>query len=376
VGTGPFLLESYQPGERIIYSRNPNYYRVDQEGNRLPYIERIIAQIFRDQRSMTIAFSRGRTDAETIVPTDLGWVQKTADRYQFRIVDCGPSSTTNFIWFNQNPNASGEGKPFVEPHKLEWFRDVRFRRAISHAVDRQGIIDGVLFGKGTPLVSLTSPANRKWFNSDVPTYPYDLDRARALLEEAGFSYDENNRLIGPQGNPVSFSLETNKENSVRTDIATIFKQNLEQIGIDIELRFVDFNSFVVKITDSFDYEAGLLGFGGGADDPAAGKDIYMSGGRLHQWYPEQPEPATDWEAEIDQLMLQQSQTLDEAERKKLFSRVQELIAIHQPVIPLVTSNAYVGVKEKWQNISPPPMGSLLWNIDTIWSQSPEKELVP
>ncbi|MEM6823388.1 MAG: ABC transporter substrate-binding protein, partial [Verrucomicrobiota bacterium] len=342
VGTGPYLLESYKPGERIVFVRNPNYYKVDQDGNRLPYMDRIISHIFRDVRTQTIAFSRGLTDAESIQPTDLGWVQMSSEKFDFKILERGPAPSTSFIWFNLNPGKNKDGKPFVDPKKLAWFQDVRFRRAVSYGVNRKGIIDGVLFGRGVELVSMTSPANKKWFNPNVRRYPYDPEKARSLLIEAGFRYDNQGKLFDTTGNRVSFKLETNKESNTRTDMATVFKENMAELGIEVELRFVDFNSFIVSISDSFEYEAGLLGFGGGVSDPHAGKDIYMSGGRLHQWYPEQPTPATPWEAEIDKLMIEQGSTLDFTKRKAAFDRVQALIAEHVPVIPLVTPMGYVG----------------------------------
>jgi peptide/nickel transport system substrate-binding protein len=367
VGLGPYVLESYRPGERIVFKRNPHFYRRDADGNPLPYIERIISQIFRDNNSTAIAFAQGLTDAETLSPGDIAWVERSAFKHDFRIINRGPSSSTSFIWFNQNPGKNKDGKTYVDPVKLSWFTNQKFRQAVSYAVNRQGIVNGVLFGRGQPLDSSTSPANHKWYNPDTPKYPYDPGKARALLKEAGFSYDPKGRLRDAKGNLVSFSLETNKENEIRTDMATVFKENMDAIGISVELKFIDFNTLVVKISDSFEYESSLLGLGGGASDPEAGKDIYMSGGRLHQWYPSQKTPATPWEARIDELMVKQATTLDDKERKKLFDEVQYIMAEQQPFIMIVTPNAYVGVDNKWQNIRIPGMGSLFWNIEEIWT---------
>ena len=363
---GPFVLRAYQPGERILFKRNPYYYKVDRTGNRLPYIEHLIVKIVRDPNASTAAFIHGETDVESIEPGHLPWVEKIAGETPFRIINRGPSTTTNFIWFNLNPGQNADGKPYVVPIKRQWFEQQAFRQAIAYGTNRQGIVDGVLLGRGAVLHSTVTPANRKWYNNAVRQYPYAPQKARQRLLEAGFVYNAAGELFDAAGHPVEFTLISNKENLLRNATATVFKDNMADLGIAVQLQFIDFNTLVMKITDSFEYEACLLGFSGGTGDPAASKDIYASGGRLHQWHPNQEQPERPWEAQIDDLMRRQASTLDVTERKRYFDAVQRILSEQLPLIPMVTSNDYVGIQTRWQNVSAPTMGGLIWNVDSLW----------
>lgn len=368
VSTGPLVLERFRPAERIVYRANPHYWRVDSAGQRLPYIDRLIERIVRSQQASTLAFAHGQSDYEGIEVRNVAWVKRNAQDYGFEVYDRGPSQSTNFIWFNQNPGRDPRGNPYVEPHKLEWFRDVRFRQAISWAIDREGIVSGVLLGRGLPLWGPVSPANRSWYNPDVQRYPHDPARARALLQEAGFTWDQSGRLRDRHGNPVSFTLATNEDNEVRQAIGLVFVDNMKRLGIEVRLQPLDFNTFVGKVMSSFDYEAGLLGLTG-SWDPQGGWSVYHSTGRLHMWYPAQAEPSTAWEARIDELMESQLRTLDVDERRRYIFEVQEILAREVPLIYTVTVNSYEGLNERWRNLDPPQMGSLIWNYDEMWAET-------
>ncbi len=371
VGTGPFRIRSFRPAQRMIYEPNPHYWRADREDARLPYVDFFIERFVQDQNASMVAFASGQSDHQGITPDQAGWIRRNAERHDYTVHDRGPSTSTSFIWFNQNPGTNENGTPFVEPHKLEWFTNQTFRQAVSYGIDRQGLIDGVIFGRGEPLWSSVSPANTQWYNPDVRTYPYDPEKALALLEEVGFR-KENGRLYDEHGNRVTFSLITNEDNRLRANMATVFMENMKDLGIEVRLRLIDFSNFVNRISESFNYEAGLLGFTGGRD-PHGGTSIYSSGGRLHVWHPNQPEPATEWEARIDELMQKQLRTLDEEERREYFNEVQSIMSEQLPLIYLITPNIHEGLRNRWRNIDPPDMGTLIWNLDEIWA---EQRLLP
>ncbi|QSR87536.1 ABC transporter substrate-binding protein [Candidatus Methylacidiphilum infernorum] len=366
VGSGPFLILSYNPGERIVLSANPRYWKRADDEIRLPYIDYLIVKFVKDANASLIAFASGQTDIEGISPDNVAWVKKGEKIYHYTVYDRGPSTASSFIWFNQNPGKNKNGVPYVIPYKLKWFQNRLFRQAVSYGIDREGIIAGVLFGRGTPLWGPETPANVKWYNPNVKKYPYNPRLALELLERAGFHKDASGRLLDQDNHPVSFNLLTNQENPIRTAMATVFKENMKQLGIEVHLQFIDFGTLVTKISDSYEYEACLLGLTGGGD-PADGMSVFMSKGRLHQWYPNQPEPATPWEAEIDRLMIEQLTTLDEEKRRRCWFRVQEIMSEEQPFIYLVTPNTYVGLKNKWRNVQIPRIGPLVWNIEEIWT---------
>lgn len=370
VGLNMFVLESYRPGERMVFARNPNYWKVNSEGQRLPYVDRIITKIVQDVNSSNVAFAQGYTDFETITPDNVAWVKRGEDRFDYTILDMGPSSSTNFVWFNLNPGKNAEGKPYVEPYKFEWFNDKRFRQAISYGINREGIIRGVYFNRADILNGYVSPKRKFWYNDAIRKYNFLPDNSRALFKEMGFQY-KGDKLFDGAGHPVEFTLMTNSNNGLRVEMATVFKENMAELGIDVELQFLDFNTIITKTSDAFDYEACMLGLGGGAPDPYAGKDILMSGGRMHFWNPQQPKPATEWEARVDELMRNVGRYTDVEKRKEYFNEVQAILAEQQPFIFLVSPKDYVGYRNRWQNIDPTPLGGVTWNMESLWAEPNE-----
>ena len=367
VGLNMFVLESYRPGERIVFAKNPNYWKVNTKGERLPYVARVITKIVQDQNSSNVAFAQGLTDFESIGPDNVAWVKRGEERFDYTVLDMGPSSQTNFIWFNLNPGKDADGVAYVEPYKFEWFSDKRFRQAISHGINREGIVRGVYFDRADILHGYVSPKRKLWYNDAIRKYAYSPETSRELFAEMGFTFAAG-QLKDPLGNSIEFSLMTNSSSGLRVEMATVFKENMAALGIDVELQFLDFNTIINKTSDSFTYEACMLGLGGGAPDPYAGKDILMSGGRLHQWYPQQVEPATEWEARIDALMLEIGRHTNVALRKKYFFEVQEILAEQQPLIFLVSPKDFVGYRNRWQNVDPTPLGGVTWNQESLWAE--------
>jgi len=372
VGTGPFRLRTYQPGQRTVFERNPYYWKLSPDGKRLPYLDHYIAEIVRDQNALFIHFISGKSDVlEGIRPEDVYLAKKLAPAQRYRVVERGPASSTSFLWFNMNPGTDPQtGKPLVAPAKLRWFRETRFRQAVSYALDRQGIIDSVFMGMAQPLWTCESPTNIRWYNPAVRQYPRDIARARDLLQQAGFRWDAEGNLQDSEGVPVSFEIVTNQGNDTRANIATIIKDNLKELGMQVRIQFLDFNNLVARIGENYQYEACILGLSGGADDPTSAMSVLLSSGRMHQWYPNQKSPATPWEARIDELMNAQVKTLDYAARKRAYDEVQIIMAEQQPYIYLVTPVVHTGLKERWQNVRPPASSgsSMLWNVEEVWSQ--------
>jgi len=370
VGLNMFVLESYRPGERMVFVRNPNYWKVNPDGARLPYVDRVITKIVQDVNSSNVAFAQGLTDFESIAPDNVAWVKRGEERFDYTILDMGPSNATNFIWFNLNPGQDSEGKPYVEPYKFEWFSDKRFRQAVSYGINREGIIRGVYFNRADILNGYVSPKRKFWYNDQIRKYSFEPEKSRALFIEMGFEYRDD-QLLDAAGRRVEFTLMTNSNNGLRVEMATVFKENMAALGIEVELQFLDFNTIITKTSDSFAYESCMLGLGGGAPDPYAGKDILMSGGRMHFWNPQQPEPATEWEAQVDQLMREVGRHTDVEKRKEYFDEVQAILAEQQPFIFLVSPKDYVGYRNRWQNLEPTSLGGVTWNTESLWAEPNE-----
>ncbi len=369
VSCGPFLIEKYESGVKAVLRRNPNYWRIDGQNNRLPYLERIIHVNLRSTETMLLKFQTGDLDMLEITKlADVPVLERDAKKGDYRVVSLGSTMNQSMFWFNMNPGKDKSGKPFVTPYKLKWFTDVRWRRAMSHATDRRGISETVFGGLAEPAYSVESPANKVWYNPTIKRYEYDLDKARKLLDDMGLiDRDGDGIREDADGNLVEFTMITNTGNDQRELIGNIIKSDLAKIGVKMNFNPIEFNTLVVKIDNEYDYESCLLGLGGGDPDPSSGQHIWLSSGRMHQWYPAQPKPATDWEARIDQLMNLQMTTLDKDQRKVYYDEVQYIISDMVPYVYLVTPQVFVAVRNKFQNLVPTILAHrLLWNIEEVW----------
>jgi len=368
---GPYLLEKYESGVKAVLRRNPAYWRVDRAGIRLPYLERIIHVNVRSLETMLLMFRTGQLDMlDTIKQADVAILERDAGKYDYRLVNLGSSMGQNFFWFNLNPGKGADGKPLVAPHKLAWFSDVRWRKAMAHAVDREGMTRTVFNGMAQPQYGPETPANRYWYNPELVRYDYNLDTARAYLEDMGLiDRDGDGVREDVNGNPVEFTMVTNTGNDQRELMGNIIKDDLAKIGVEMNFSPIEFNTLVVKIDDELDYECCLLGLTSGDPDPSSGMSVWLSGGRMHQWHPNQPEPATSWEARIDELMNLQMTTLDRDKRKEYYDEVQFIISDMVPFIYLVIPEVFVAVSNKYEHLVPTIMNHrLLWNIEEVWQR--------
>nr|WP_234043757.1 ABC transporter substrate-binding protein [Cerasicoccus arenae] len=372
VGTGPFVLESYRPGERLILKPNPHYWKVDSKGQRLPYVDRLIMKFVGDSNTSIISFATGQTSIAGVGPSDVSWVQRNEKEFDFTLYERGPSTSVSMIWFNLNPGKNEEGIPYVEPYKMAWFQNKLFRQAMFYAFDREAVIDAVFFGRGKPLDSMVAEAQGDWFNPNVRKYRYNPAKARELLAEAGFTWNPAGKLIGPQGNTVEFNLLIPAGGSSWESMVVTYKENLSDIGVTMNITPVDFATLIRRIDYTMDYEAGVIGWGSSsaAYDPSGSKALYMSSGIYHLWHPKQETPATPWEAKIDKLFTEQEGTLDLKRRQELMHEVQAILAEESPLILLASVQGYVGVQNHWRNFTIPPAGSTTWNIEEIWTDRP------
>jgi len=254
---------------------------------------------------------------------------------------------------------------------LKWFRNKKFRQAVSCAIDRDRIAREAYQGRASPIYAFVSEDNRKWNNPNVPRYAGDLEKARALLAELGMQ-DRNNDGVAEdaEGNALEITLHSNTGNPARDKAAQIICENLNRVGIKLQFVPIDFSVLRKLIDETFEYEAAMMGLGGGAIDPASEINVLRSTEDLHQWFPAQKIPSTDWEARIDVLMDAQMHTLDFAERKKAFDEVQAIMAEEMPMIYTVSPGCYAVVRGKIGNLrasSHTPYRAT-WNIEELFFQ--------
>ena len=357
IGTGPFTIDSYEPGERVVFRRNPDYWLLDDAGNPLPYLDDIVRLIVPDLETELARFKTGEADVHGVLGEEFAELEPLQAQENFTIHRRGPGFGSEFLTFNVNPET-------VSPTKLAWFQNVQFRRAVAHVVDKDRIIDEVQHGIGSPQWSSVSPAAGDFHNPDVRRYEYSMTEANRILDELGWlDSDGDGTREDDAGNPIAFSLVTNTQNSVREQISAIIQQGLEAIGIAADFQLIEFGDLVARLTVSYDWEAVVIGFTGGPD-PYSGINLWHSSESLHLWHPNQTEPATAWEAEIDDLYIRASQELDVEERVRLYHRAQAIAAENAPLIYTTQGERLSAVRNIFGNTTPTLYG--LWDIRYLY----------
>jgi len=287
------------------------------------------------------------------------------DARGYRLYDLGPGLEYNFLFFNLNDFPANA--PAGLATEQTWFRDVRFRQAVSAAIDRDAIVRLIYHGRATALWGNVTPGNKLWLDRAIPHPTRSLDRSKELLRSAGFSWKPDGTLVDSHSAPVEFSILTSSSNSERTQITTLLQSDLQQLGMNVHVVSLDFRSMLDRVTHTYDYEAAVLGFGGGDVDPTPEMNVWMSDGSTHIWHLGEKTPATPWEADLDRLMQQQLITMNYAKRKKIYDRVQQIIAEQLPLICLVSPNTLAAAKSDLGNFEPailPPYA--LWNVEKLY----------
>jgi peptide/nickel transport system substrate-binding protein len=365
-GLGPFRLKEYVPGQKIVLERNPYFWKADRNKNRLPYLDELVFLFVGNEDAQVLRFQAGDTDIiSRLSAENYSVLSKDAANRGIELFDLGPSLEYNFLVFNLNDLAS---KNLAEiSAKQSWFKDLRFRQAVSSAIDRDGIVKLVYAGRGAALWGNVSPSNRLWVDQALPHPARSVDHARDLLKSAGFSWKGDNQLVDPQERPVEFSIITSTSNAQRTKMATIIQDDLSKLGMNVHIVPLEFRAVIDRVFQTYDYEASIMALGGGDADPNPEMNVWLSSGGTHLWHLGETKPATEWEAQIDQLMQNQMVQLNYKERKKLYDQVQEIIAANTPYVFLATPNILVGAKKSLANFKPAILEpTTLWNVEQLY----------
>lgn len=370
-GLGPFRLKEYVAGQRLVLERNPYYWKADTKGNRLPYLQELVflfvpsadAQVFRFQSGETDIISRLGAENFSVLSRQQG---------DFRMVDAGPGLEYNFLFFNLNE--LGEKASAEIQQKQKWFREAKFRQAVSAAVDREAIVRLVYQGRGTALWGLVTPGNRRWQDEKLPHPLRSLDKARALLKEGGFYWTSGSSgepsLLDSNGKPVEFSVITSSSNADRAKMAALIQDDLKQLGMRVQVVPLEFRSLLDRVTQTKEYEACVLGLVSGDADPNPDINVWRSSGGTHLWNPSQSHPATPWEAGIDRLIDEQLYAGTFEQRKKLYDHAQELLWEYQPMIFLASPDILTGARNSVGNFRPAVLESyVLWNVEQLYFKS-------
>ena len=361
-GLGPFMLTRYEPGVRLVYDRNPYYWRKDDRGEQLPYLDEIVIEMIPQQDTELLRLQSGNLDItqQQLRATDIAPIRRLADQGQLQLLDLGVSTDTDHFLFNLRP------EKWVKDPRAPWMNRKEFRQALSRAVDREAFANTVFLGEAVPIHGPITPGNREWFWPDITRYRFSVQDARAQLESLGLrNRDSDEWLEDERGNEARFTLEVFGGATVLERSAEVIRDSLKQVGVAVDVVPLEPNT-VIEHVQTGRFDAALVSFGLSDLDPALSQDFWLSSGSAHLWNPEQKTPATEWEAQIDALIHKQAVTTDQQERKKLFIEVQRIFAENLPILHFAAPRIYIAVSPRVITMTPAvTRPQVLWNAEAV-----------
>jgi peptide/nickel transport system substrate-binding protein len=365
VGTGPFKLVSYTAGQKVSLARNPNYWKVDAKGTKLPYLNTLDFLIIRDPQAQVAQFLAGNVDQLNITGAQFPDLkQKEVAGSPFKVFrSTALFGSPPFVAFNFDAK---------DPALAKVFSDLKFRSAIQSALNRTRLIETVYNGLAGLPGHGVAPANKEFYaNTKASLGSFDLAAAGAALDKMGLKDTDGNGMRNlPGGKDLEFSLTYGTDSSVYPAIATIIQNDFKQAGIKVNLQGILAKN-LLSTGLSGNYEMILHAFGD-QPDPELRRPIWQPGGALYYWH-RSLQPATDggapnvakmqpWEKEIYTIFETASTTPDRAQRKALYTRWQLLFAHNLPVIPLLKPENIGAISNKY--------GNYVYNLGVIPGYNP------
>ena len=371
VTSGAYRLKEYVPAQRVVFERNPNYYEINKNGQKLPYLDKIVYLIVGDLNNQILKFEAKELDEISLRGGDVARYKAKEYDSDYTIYNLGPDTGTMFVAINLNRRFSqqnGVKKYFVNPKKQVWFNDVNFRKAIDYAIDRKSMVQNIANGMASPLFTAESK-NSIFYNKSLVGHERNLSIAKSYLKKSGFYY-KNGKLYDKNNNRVEFDLYTNAGNTEREALGVMVKQDLADIGMQVNFKPIEFNSLVNKITNSYDWDMIILGLTGSSFEPHNGKNVWYSSGPLHI-FNQRPvnKPVTDrlsWEKNLDNIFDKAALELNFKSRKKYYDEYQRIIYNEAPIVYLYSPIRIYAIRRKFKNILPSSLSGLTYNIEEIY----------
>ena len=362
VSIGPFKLTSYAPGQRLVFDRNPRYWKKDAAGVQLPYLDQVVLEVVPDQNAELVRLQSGQFDLlqQQIRTEDIATLRPLEDQGKLKLIELGVAADPDAFFFNLR-------SPYWDKDpRRDWITRKEFRQAISHAIDRESFANTVFLGAGVPIWGPVTPGNQKWFSPNVLRYGYSVERAKEILAGIGLiNRDADPWLEDPKGTEARFTLLAYRGNSSVERGAAIIRDELKPLGIAIDVVLLEQGALIQRMLKG-DFEAIHFIFNATSLDPAMNPDFWLSSGSAHIWNIGQSKPATDWEKAIDDLMIVVMSSVDQAERKKAFDDIQKIFAEHLPVLFFVAPRLYMGVSTRVGGLSPSILRpQLLWDVEHL-----------
>lgn len=371
VTSGAFRLKEYVPAQRVVFERNPNYYEINKDGKKLPYLDKLVYLIVGDINNQVLKFEGGELDEISLQGANVARFKEMEKHSDFTVFNIGPDTGTMYLSMNMNNRKNEKGKYYVAQKKQVWFQDKNFRQAVDYAIDRKNMVFNIANGLGYPLFT-PETLNSIFLNKKLKPYDKNIEKSKELLKKSGFTWDKAGHLIDKFGNHVEFDLYTNAGNTEREAIGVMVKQDLEDLGMKVNFKPIEFNSLVNKLMASLDWDMVIMGFTGSPLEPNGGKNVWLSDGTLHIFNQrlerDANSPRYAFEKRIDYLYTQGALATKFEDRKKYYDEYQAIVYDEKPLIYIYSPIRIVALRKKFKNIYPTSLGGVTHNIEEIWRQ--------
>lgn len=368
VSSGAFKLKEYVAAQRVVFVRNPNYYKINLKDEKLPYLDKVVYMIVGDTNNEILKFEAKEIDVLSLRGSNVARYKIREPQSDYIIYNLGPDTGTLFLVLNLNNRKDKNCKPYVNPVKASWFANRDFRAAIDWAIDRKNMVQNIASGVAEPLYTAES-LNSIYLNKYIKGHPKDKAVAQKSLKKAGFYY-KNGILYDKNSNRVEFDLYTNAGVLEREALGVMIKQDLEDLGMKVNFKPLEFNSLVNKLTNTHDWDMAIMGLTGSPLEPHDGKNVWTSSGSLHM-FNQRPQgycidDRLSWEKELDEIFREGALKLTFEERKPLYDRYQTIIYNQKPIIYLYSPIRITAIRKKFKNIYPTALSGLIYNLDEIY----------
>ncbi|MDR2941422.1 MAG: ABC transporter substrate-binding protein [Treponema sp.] len=336
---GEWFLVEYTPGQRLVYKRNPDYWRKDSNGVSIPYYDESVVRIIPDENTKLLLFKRGEIESYSLRPEDLDGLVNNGDG-SYTVFNAEGSLGAAFWTFNQNP--VNKNKP-----TYEWFIQKEFRQAMSCLLNRDRINAQVYRGLAESKLDIF-PEPNPYYNPQITLqYLYDTQRAQELLSSIGINKDFRGIMRDSKNRVIQFNLVIRSESTVYQDTASIIRDELSKMGIKVNIRIVDFQKQVEQLFNTFDWDSTLIGLSGSNIFPSQGSNVWPTSGNLHLWNPNQTTPATEWEARLDYLYNEGKFTIDSEKAWIIWDEFQSILLEQCAIIHLMRSRGFWALNNRW-----------------------------
>ena len=369
VTSGAFRLKEYVPAQRVVFERNPDYYIINKNNEKLPYLNRLVYYIVGDLNNEVLKFEGGELDVINLQGANVARFKEREVHSDYKIYNLGPNTGTMFLSMNLNDRKNKDGKFYVNPMKQRWFRDVNFRLACDYAIDRKNMVLNIANGLGEPLYTAES-LNSIFLTENLKPYPKNPEKSKEYLKKSGFYWDKKGHLLDKYGNHVEFDLLTNAGNTEREAIGVMVKQDLEDLGMKVNFKPVEFNTLVNKLVNTLDWDMVIMGLTGSPLEPNGGKNVWMSDGTLHMFNQrlegDENSSRFDWEKEIDDVYVKGALATSFKERKKYYDEYQRIAYEQKPFIYIYSPIIITAIRTKFKNIFPSALTGITYNLEEIY----------